>query len=94
MLRGAEKMSETFLKSSLYIQYHCLARTRNVNKLDSLCHSISFNIKLELIKILIHHVIGIIQVNKSPHFPCGRNVDAILGLNFKVLYLNTRATNK
>ena len=54
----------------------------------------SFKIKLEFIKILIHHVIGIKQVNKSPHFPCGLNVDAIRGLNFNVLYLNTRATSR
>jgi hypothetical protein len=94
MFRGAEKISEMFLKSNLYIQYHCLARTRNVNRLDSLCHSINFNIKLELIKMLIHHPTGIMQVSKSPHLPCGRNVEAILGLNFKVLYLKTRATNK
>lgn len=62
-------MSEMFLKSNLYIQYHCFALTRKVNKLDSLCHSISFKIKLELIKILRHQVTGIIQVNKSPHLP-------------------------
>jgi len=71
-----------------------LALTLKVNKLDSLCHSINFNIKLELIKMLRHHVTGIRHVNKSPHLPCGLNVEAILGLNFKVLYLNTLATSK
>jgi len=94
MFLGAEKISAIFLKSSLYTQYHCLARTLKVNKLDSLCHSISFKIKLELIKIFKHQVTGIIQVNRSPHLPCGLRVDAILGLNFSVLYLKTRATNK
>ena len=44
--------------------------------------------------MLKHHVTGIIHVNKSPHLPCGLRVDAILGLNFKVLYLTTRAINK
>ena len=65
-----------------------------MNKLDSLCHSINFKIKLELIRILRHQVTGIKQVNKSPHLPCGRNVEAIRGLNFNVRYLNTLATNK
>jgi hypothetical protein len=94
MFLGAEKISEIFLRSNLYIQYHCLALTLNVNKLDSLCHSINFSIKLEFIKIFKHQVTGIIHVNKSPHLPCGLKVDAILGLNLSVLYLKTRATIK
>jgi hypothetical protein len=44
--------------------------------------------------MLRHHVTGIIQVKRSPHLPCGLKVEAIRGLNFKVLYLNTLATNK
>ena len=87
-------MSDIFLKSNLYTQYHCFALIRNVNKLDSLCHSINFNIKLELSNIFIHQVTGIIQVKRSPHLPCGLSVDAILGLNLSVLYLNTRAISK
>ena len=56
--------------------------------------SINLRIKLELINMLIHQVTGIIQVKRSPHLPCGLSVDAILGLNFNVLYLKTLATNK
>jgi hypothetical protein len=42
----------------------------------------------------MHHETGIRQVNRSPHLPCGLKVEAILGLNFNVLYLNTRAISK
>ena len=76
-----------FLKSILYNQYHCFPLILTVNKLDSFCHSISFNKKLELIKIFIHHESGIIHANRSPHLPCGLIVVASLGLNFKRLLL-------
>lgn len=44
--------------------------------------------------ILIHQLTGIKQTIKSPHFPCGLYVVAILGLNLRTLYLNIRINNK
>jgi hypothetical protein len=44
--------------------------------------------------MLMHQETGITHISKSPHLPWGLNVEAIRGLNFNVLYLNTRATNK
>ena len=61
-----------FLSSNLYIQYHCLALTLTLNKLDSFCHSIRRSMKLEFVKMLIHHIAGTIQAKKSPHLPCER----------------------
>ena len=91
---GVENISVIFFKSNLYIQYHCLPLIRNVNKLDSLCHSISFKTKFEFSKIFTHHVTGIKHESKSPHLPWGLNVVAILGLNFNVLYLTILAVIK
>ena len=87
-------ISEKFLKSNLYTQYHCLPLILIVNKLDSACHSSSFRRKLEFIKIFAHQDIGNKQIIKSPHLPCGLNEDTIFGLNFKVLYLKVLAKNK
>lgn len=54
----------------------------------------SFNIKLEFNNMLIHHVVGIIHANRSPHLPCGLKDETILGLNLSVLYLNILAMSK
>jgi len=55
--------------SILYIQYHCLPRTRSIKEPDSTCHSYSLSKRFEFIKIFKHQVIGSIAIIKSPHFP-------------------------
>ena len=65
-----------------------------VNRLDSVCHSNIRNIKLELLRMLTHQVIGIMHIMKSPHLPCDFCEVAILGANLSKRWRIRRENRK